>query len=64
MHPIDIAANTALLAGLAKGGVYIGLARGAWLAEHGIREPKSPIQGMREAVEIIQKFTRREFRRD
>jgi 5,10-methylenetetrahydromethanopterin reductase len=53
IHPIDIAANTALLAGLARGGVYIGLARGAWLAQHGIREPKSPLQGMREAVQII-----------
>ena len=53
MHPIDIAANTALLAGLAQGGVYIGLARGAWLTEHGIREPQQPLQGMREAAQII-----------
>jgi 5,10-methylenetetrahydromethanopterin reductase len=53
MHPIDIAANTALLAGLARGGVYVGLARGAWLADHGIKEPPSPISGIREAIEII-----------
>jgi len=56
IHPIDIAANTALLAELAGGGVYIGLARGAWLAEHGIEEPTKSIQGMREAIEIIQKL--------
>jgi len=53
IHPIDIAANTALLAGLAQGGVYVGLARGAWLSDHGIEEPNQPIQGIREAAEII-----------
>ncbi|MBN2471294.1 MAG: LLM class flavin-dependent oxidoreductase [Anaerolineae bacterium] len=53
MAPIDIAANTALLAGLAPGGVYVGLARGAWLAEHGIREIKPPIQAIRETVAIV-----------
>jgi 5,10-methylenetetrahydromethanopterin reductase len=53
IHPIDIAANTALLAELAKGGVYVGLARGAWLSEHGITEPPSPISGVREAIEIV-----------
>ncbi len=53
MAPVDIAANTALLAGLAPGGVYVGLARGAWLAEHGIREVKPPIQAIRETVAIV-----------
>jgi 5,10-methylenetetrahydromethanopterin reductase len=52
--PIDIAAETALLAGIAAGGVYIGLARGAWLADHGIREPDQPVQAIREAAAIIQ----------
>lgn len=54
IHPIDIAAETALLANLAKGGVYIGLARGAWLQQHGIVEPNRPIQALREVIEIIQ----------
>ena len=54
IHPLDIAANTAMLAELAKGGVYVGVARGAWLAEHGINEPSKPIQGIREAINIIQ----------
>ncbi len=53
IHPIDIAANTALLAELARAGVYVGLARGAWLADHGIKEPPSPIRGIREAIEIV-----------
>lgn len=51
--PIDIAADTALLAGVAGGGVYIGIARGAWLANHGLREHQPPIQAIREAVEIV-----------
>ncbi|MCA9906636.1 MAG: LLM class flavin-dependent oxidoreductase, partial [Anaerolineae bacterium] len=53
IHPIDIAAQAALLAELAAGGVYIGLARGAWLGEHGIHEPDRPIQAIRETVDII-----------
>src|SRR5664279_5228725 len=53
MHPIDIAAQTALLAQMAAGGVYIGLARGAWLADHGIMEAKKPIQAIREAAGVI-----------
>ena len=52
-HPIDIAAQTALLADLATGGVYIGLVRGGWLAEHGIRELDPPIAAIREAIDII-----------
>lgn len=51
--PMDIAAETALLAGIAAGGVYIGLARGAWLADHGIREPDQPVQAIREAAAIV-----------
>lgn len=53
IHPIDIAAQSALLADVAKGGVYIGVARGAWLEDHGIEEKQPPIQAIREAVEVI-----------
>ena len=56
IHPIDIAANTALLAGIAQAGIYVGIARGAWLASHGITESASPIQQIRETVEIIRYF--------
>lgn len=51
IHPIDIAAQSALLADVAQGGVYIGLARGAWLADHGITD--SSILTIREAAAVI-----------
>lgn len=53
VHPIDIAAQTALLAEIAAGGVYAGVARGAWLGDHGISEHRPPVQAIREAVEVI-----------
>jgi 5,10-methylenetetrahydromethanopterin reductase len=53
IHPIDIAAQTALLADVARDGVYIGVARGAWLEDHGIEEKQQPIQAIREAVDVI-----------
>lgn len=53
IHPLDIAAETALLAQLAQGRVYIGIARGAWLAEHGITELTPPLQAIREAIEVV-----------
>jgi 5,10-methylenetetrahydromethanopterin reductase len=53
MHPVDIAANTALLATAASGGVYVGLARGAWLGEVGIAEPDHPLQAIREAASVV-----------
>ncbi|MEO1644379.1 MAG: LLM class flavin-dependent oxidoreductase [Chloroflexota bacterium] len=55
MHPIDIAANTALLADLVpdSSSVYIGLARGAWLSAHGISERKPALTAIRESVDII-----------
>lgn len=56
MHPLDIAAQTALLADLAAGGVYIGLVRGGWLRDHGIRELDPPITAIREAIDIIRKL--------
>lgn len=51
--PIDMAANTALLAHLAEGGVYFGVARGAWLGDVGIEEHQPGVQSVREAVEIV-----------
>ncbi len=54
IHPLDMAAETALLAQLAQGRVYLGIARGAWLAEHGIPELTPPLQTIREAIEVVQ----------
>ncbi|MCY4145548.1 MAG: LLM class flavin-dependent oxidoreductase [Chloroflexi bacterium] len=56
MHPLDIAAGAALLADVARAGVYLGLVRGGWLADHGIRELKPPLTAMRESIHIIRKL--------
>jgi 5,10-methylenetetrahydromethanopterin reductase len=53
MTPIDIAADMALLSQVAHGGTYLGIARGAWLSEHGIKEIENPIQAIRETIEIV-----------
>jgi 5,10-methylenetetrahydromethanopterin reductase len=53
IHPIDIAAQTALLAEIARGGVYVGIARGAWLADHAIQEHTPALVAIREAVDVI-----------
>ena len=56
MQPVDIAADTALLASAAAGGAYIGLARGAWLEDHGVIEVNRPIQAIRETIFIVRKL--------
>lgn len=56
MHPLDIAAGSALLADVARAGTYLGLVRGGWLADHGINELKPPIAAMRESIGIIRKL--------
>jgi 5,10-methylenetetrahydromethanopterin reductase len=53
MQPVDLAADTALLASAAAGGAYLGLARGAWLEDHGVIEISKPIQAIRETIEIV-----------
>src|SRR5689334_11675721 len=53
IHPLDIAAQTALLAEIAHNGVYVGVARGAWLEDHGIHEQQPAVQAIRETVEIV-----------
>lgn len=53
IHPIDIAAQTALLAQMAGGGVYVGLSRGAWLEAHAIQPERKPISAIRDAVGIL-----------
>jgi 5,10-methylenetetrahydromethanopterin reductase len=53
IHPIDIASESALLSQVAQGGTYLGIARGAWLEDHGIGEPARPIQALRESIDIV-----------
>jgi 5,10-methylenetetrahydromethanopterin reductase len=56
MSPLDMAANIALLDDVAAGGVSLGIARGAWLAEHGLSEPAKPLQAIRECVEVVRRL--------
>ena len=51
--PLDIAAQAALLHDLVPGRLSVGIARGAWLEQHGIHEDTPPIQAIREAVELV-----------
>lgn len=53
IHPLDIAAETALLADVAQAGTYLGIARGAWLESHGITEKKPALTAIREAIDIV-----------
>lgn len=51
-HPINIAANLALIDEASQGRAYLGLARGAWLDFVDL-EPKRPITALREAFDVI-----------
>jgi 5,10-methylenetetrahydromethanopterin reductase len=56
MSPVDMAGNVALLDHLTSGRAYLGIARGAWLERHGIRELTPPIAAVRESVEIVRRL--------
>jgi 5,10-methylenetetrahydromethanopterin reductase len=56
LPPIDMAGSIALLDHLTDGRAYLGIARGAWLARHGIRELTPPITAIRESVEIVDRL--------
>jgi 5,10-methylenetetrahydromethanopterin reductase len=58
MTPLDMASETALLDHLTNGRAYLGIARGAWLERHGIREVKPPVTAIRESVEIVRQLLR------
>jgi 5,10-methylenetetrahydromethanopterin reductase len=56
IQPLDIASQIALLADVAQAGVYVGVARGAWLSEHGMTEVKPAITAIRETIDIVRYF--------
>jgi 5,10-methylenetetrahydromethanopterin reductase len=58
LTPLDMASETALLDHLTQGRAYLGIARGAWLERHGVREVKPPVTAIREAVQIVQQLLR------
>lgn len=53
VHPVEIAGQIALLDLATQGRAYLGLARGAWLNQLGIR-PARPLRTLREAVLLMQ----------
>jgi len=57
-HPINIAANIALIDEASQGRAYLGFARGAWLDFVGL-EPKQPVMALREAMLAVRHLLRR-----
>jgi 5,10-methylenetetrahydromethanopterin reductase len=55
VHPYEIAGQIATLDLVSGGRAYLGLAKGAWLAQLGVEETQ-PLQGLREAVDIVAKL--------
>ena len=58
MAPIDMAGSIALLDQLSNGRAYLGIARGAWLARHGICELTPPITAIRECIMLVNRLLR------
>jgi 5,10-methylenetetrahydromethanopterin reductase len=52
MHPYEIAGQVAALDLASHGRAYLGLARGSWLGEVGIAQPR-PVRAVSEAAELI-----------
>jgi 5,10-methylenetetrahydromethanopterin reductase len=48
-----MAGDTALLDHLTNGRAFLGIARGAWLERHGIREVTPPVRAFRECIQIV-----------
>lgn len=51
-HPVEIAGNLALVASLAPGRTYLGLAKGAWLDAIGLT-PQRPVRALGEAIRSV-----------
>lgn len=58
MAAIDMAGDTALLDQLSGGRAYLGIARGAWLERHGIREVTPPVAAIRDTIAIVTRLLR------
>ena len=52
-HPVEIAGQTAMLDWVSEGRAYLGLARGAWLDQIGVKVQR-PLQTLRETVLVVQ----------
>ena len=52
LHPYEIAGQIAMLDLASEGRAYLGLARGAWLTDAGIEQPR-PVRAIHEAADIV-----------
>ncbi len=57
-HPVNIAANIALIDEASQGRAYLGFARGAWLDFVGL-EPESPVAAVKEAMACVRHLLQR-----
>jgi len=57
LHPFEIAGQVAALDLASDGRAYLGLARGAWLGDVGVRSER-PLQRLTEAIEVVQRLLR------
>ncbi len=56
LGPLDIAGGLTLLDWLSDGRAFLGLARGAWLARHGVVERTPPLTAIRETIELVSRL--------
>lgn len=56
LPPVDMAGFVALLDHVTNGRAYLGVARGAWLERHGVRELTPSLAAMRETIEIVNRL--------
>lgn len=57
LHPVEIAGQAAALDLASNGRGYVGLTRGAWLEQIGVR-PERPLRALAEAIEVIRRLLR------
>lgn len=55
MHPYEIAGQLAALDSASRGRAYLGLARGTWLGDIGLAQPR-PVAHLREAVAVVHRL--------
>ena len=60
LHPYEIAGQIAMLDLASEGRAYLGLARGAWLADAGIAQPR-PVRAIHEAADIVHLLLERDL---
>jgi 5,10-methylenetetrahydromethanopterin reductase len=60
LHPYEIAGQIAMLDLASEGRAYLGLARGAWLPDAGIRQPR-PVRAIHEAADIVHLLLERDL---